>query len=619
MKTSLPLPARAYLWLVTLAAIAFVAYWLHAWRGPLPAGPAGLFLMVLLLGLGILAQHCPLTIEPGHKVDVSIAVYFASLLLLGVPAAMLLVAASQLVGQGTLALRRDPATGRPMRSVRSVLFNTSQFTIAAGLAGLVYYSLLPHRVPAPLDRPENLGAVPAAAAAMYLVNTLSVAVMIGLQRGRNPIEIWRSGQRREALQFAGLFLVGLVTALTSSHYAWAPLVMALPAAVLHLSLQRTVRLLAAEQLARAEAEAAAERIRQLQAAIEQEWAPRAAVLAGMGDGVLVLDAARRVRYCNPRAGQLLGTDPSELVGRDGLELAGHPGLRPIDPRAARWVWGRVITRPRECPSAEITTSDGSARRVLLLSGFPVVDADGERLGLVLRDVTDSKVRAALEERDRIAMDLHDGVIQSLYAVMLGLSVVERSLNGDAAVVQAPLRKQRARIEAIIQEIRNYIFHLRSREFCQGSLAAGLAAIVEELHSESLLRVQLEVEADAEDLDPDGAADILHIAREATSNVIKHARASTVVIRLVRVDGRLILTICDDGGGFDPHGPMCDPCGNGRRSGDGLRNMAERARALGGRLTVRTEPERGTEVRLEVPPPESSEENDGTVREAASSR
>jgi signal transduction histidine kinase len=389
----------------------------------------------------------------------------------------------------------------------------------------------------------------------------------------------------------------------------AVLVMAPPAAILYLSLRRTIQLLASEQAARAQVEAAAGRIRRMQGAIEPEWAPLAAVLAGMSDGVLVLDAPRRVRYCNTRAGELLGLDPSAVVGQDGKELVNHLGLQLIDRRAARSVWWRVITDPHGCPSGEINTADGPFRRVILLSAFPVVDAAGEGLGLVLRDVTDSKVRAARQERERIAMDLHDGVVQSLYGVVLGLTVLERSLNGHAAAVQAPLRKHRARLEAVIEEIRDYIFHLRSREPCEGTLPAGLAAIVEELHDNGRLGVQ--IDADVEGLDPEGAANILFIVREATSNVIRHACASRVVIRLARVDGRLVLTICDDGGGFDPHM-------NGRRSGQGLRNMAERARALGGRLTVSSQAGRGTEVRLEVPPPELSEENDRAVREAAAS-
>ena len=147
---SLPWPARAYLSVVALAAMGLLAYWLQAWRGPLPADPARLGLAALLVALAAAAQHFPLQLGPHRKVDLSIAVYFASLLLFSTPAAMAVTGVSQLLGQGTLALRRDPTTARRQRPLRTLLFNTSQLIVAAGVAGLVYYSLLPHQAPAPV-------------------------------------------------------------------------------------------------------------------------------------------------------------------------------------------------------------------------------------------------------------------------------------------------------------------------------------------------------------------------------------------------------------------------------------------------------------------------------------
>src|ERR671936_868312 len=158
---SWPWPARGYLWLVALCAIGLLAYWVQAWHGRTPAGSADLGLMVLLPILAAMAQHFPLQVGPQRKVDVSIAIYFACLWLFGAPLAMALVGASQLLGQSTLALRRNPSTGQRLRTARSVLFNTSQYMLATGLGGLVYYSLLPHLAPAPLERVEHLTAIPA--------------------------------------------------------------------------------------------------------------------------------------------------------------------------------------------------------------------------------------------------------------------------------------------------------------------------------------------------------------------------------------------------------------------------------------------------------------------------
>jgi signal transduction histidine kinase len=249
LAVSLSVPTL--LWLMACAAAGAQLFWLWAWRGPVPEG---LGLIGLLLALGIAAQHFPVAIAPRRKVDVSAAAYFAALLLFGAPLAVALVGLSQLIGQLTLALRRNPATGRPMRTLRSASFNTSQAMVATALGALAYYTFVPHQVPAPLDRWENVWAVPAAGAAMYLANTLAVALMTGRQLGQHPLRVWAGGQRRHVLESAGLFLIGAVVARAGAQDPLIVLAMVLPAAIIYWSMDRTVRL---EELARREAELAA--------------------------------------------------------------------------------------------------------------------------------------------------------------------------------------------------------------------------------------------------------------------------------------------------------------------------------------------------------------------------
>ncbi|MGH2354167.1 MAG: hypothetical protein ACRDJN_21385, partial [Chloroflexota bacterium] len=203
---------QGYLWLVLLAAGGLLVYWLRAWHGP---APTDVGLMLVMVGLAVAAQHFPLTLTPQYKMDLSIAAYFACLLLFGAPGAMLLVGLSQVLGQATLGLRRHPVSGKRLRSTRVVLFNTGQLMLATGLGGLAYYAFLPHFVPAPLGWRTNLWALPAAATSMYLGTSLTVAVMVGLQSGRSPASVWLSVWRLDALESAGLFLVGLVAALCS--------------------------------------------------------------------------------------------------------------------------------------------------------------------------------------------------------------------------------------------------------------------------------------------------------------------------------------------------------------------------------------------------------------------
>jgi signal transduction histidine kinase len=270
----------------------------------------------------------------------------------------------------------------------------------------------------------------------------------------------------------------------------------------------------------------------------------------MSDGLLVLDSGRRVRYCNARAGELLGIDATAVIGESAEALICRVAPALAAPDEARLAWGRLVGEPPGQAGAEIATI-GPPPRDLLVGAFRVADTPGSSLGLVLRDVTDAKELARLKERERIAMDLHDGVIQSLYAVILGLGTRARAVEGSTGEPARALRQAMTRIKGIIAEIRNYIFDLRLHELGEHGLRAGLEALAEELRINTVIRPALEVDPGVEAvLGPDAVRNVLYIAREATSNVIRHARASEVMIRLARTYGRLALTVRDTGGGFD---------------------------------------------------------------------
>ena len=253
--------------------------------------------------------------------------------------------------------------------------------------------------------------------------------------------------------------------------------------------------------------------------------------------------------------------------------------------------------PHQLPSIEVTIN-GPPRRSLLVSAFPVTDAIQESLGLLLKDMTTARALALLEERERIAMDIHDGVIQSLYAVALSLSAHERLLDVEAEETRQALQRARMQISNIIQEIREVIFDLRQHRRQLPDLQTGLKSLATEPFGHTLIHVDLELE-DGTDrfLDPVRVNSILYIAREAMSNVIRHAGASRVMIRLARMEEKLVLTIRDNGRGFNP--AATDAENSGPAEGQGLRNMAERARLLGGRLLVVSSPGGGTEVCVEM--------------------
>jgi signal transduction histidine kinase len=205
--------------------------------------------------------------------------------------------------------------------------------------------------------------------------------------------------------------------------------------------------------------------------------------------------------------------------------------------------------------------------------------------------------AVVNERDRIGRDLHDGIIQSLYAVALSLEDVPELMTDAPA--DAADRVDRA-IEAInlaIRDIRNFIYGLRSEAVDGANVLAGLAALADEVRQQSLLEVDVDLDQNVSlGLDDEAGRHLLQLAREALSNASRHGRAGRISVALLaNPRGGARLEIADDGLGFDPSQP--------RQPGHhGLANMAARADAVRGALTVDSRPGAGTRVILFLPPP-----------------
>ena len=200
--------------------------------------------------------------------------------------------------------------------------------------------------------------------------------------------------------------------------------------------------------------------------------------------------------------------------------------------------------------------------------------------------------AVLEERDRIGMDLHDGVIQSLYATGLTLENALEDLGHDPAQVQPQLEKAIQHLNQTIADIRGYIFNLRPAVLADTDLAGACGTMLKELQVNTLLGVHLIEEPDAcRGLTQDQVTALYHVVQESLTNVRKHAQAATVTTLLEQENGTFRLTISDDGVGFDQTQPT---------AGQGLGNMRERVGALGGRLDVTSAKGEGTRLTIELP-------------------
>lgn len=202
--------------------------------------------------------------------------------------------------------------------------------------------------------------------------------------------------------------------------------------------------------------------------------------------------------------------------------------------------------------------------------------------------------ARLEERERIAMDLHDGVIQSIYAVGLHLEDCAERLREAPQEAKPVLDKAIDDLHHVIKEIRSYIFDLRPRVSQVADLPEALRQLVEEVRVNTLIDARAQVGERFDGLlSDDQALALFHIAQEALNNVTKHSRASSVLLKLHDNDGQLTLEIQDNGAGF----AMKE---EGFSETQGMRNMRDRARSLGASLFLDSEPGQGTIIRIELP-------------------
>jgi signal transduction histidine kinase len=203
-------------------------------------------------------------------------------------------------------------------------------------------------------------------------------------------------------------------------------------------------------------------------------------------------------------------------------------------------------------------------------------ADVQRVGL-------------MEERERIARELHDGIIQSLFAVGMGLQ-------GTALLAGSPTTAARIddavdELDRVIRDLRNYIFGLRPGILADRQLDQALQELGDDLQKRSGARVEVKVDAELAASLSSRSHQIVQLTREALSNVARHAQASRSSVRLAREGKVAVLVIEDDGVGFNA---------DSESGGNGLRNMRQRTEAMGGAMMVKSEAGKGTSLQMTFP-------------------
>jgi len=275
-----------------------------------------------------------------------------------------------------------------------------------------------------------------------------------------------------------------------------------------------------------------------------------------------------------------------------------------DPRFRGW-WPRAHPTMRSFLGVPIVARGGIIGAFYLTDkvGADAFDADDQQVIEMLaahaaiaienaRLYERSRELSVVEERNRVARELHDSVTQNLFGVVLAADAAATLLDRDADAARVQLQRVQELARAGMEELRSLIFELRPAALADEGLAATLRkhlGILRRVHQQD---ISLKVAGTPR---PGGATDgdVFRIAQEAVHNAVRHADAEHIAVGLSARNGHLVLTVDDDGVGFDPD----EAAMRARRLG--LTSMEERAKALGGVLTIDSRPGDGTRVRLEV--------------------
>jgi two-component system sensor histidine kinase UhpB len=249
-------------------------------------------------------------------------------------------------------------------------------------------------------------------------------------------------------------------------------------------------------------------------------------------------------------------------------------IEAIDPSAGSDL--TLAADPHEA-SEEVGRLAASFRRMLVR-----IEDERRRSGRLV-------LRAQEEERRRLARDLHDEVNQALTAILLRLEALSQAAPPELSQELSELKRL---VNQAMSELLQLARQLRPTALDDHGLLPAMASQVRRFESQTGIKAELNASGSDAKLQPDEEIAVFRIAQEALANVARHADAREVSVGLRTDDAGVELTVRDDGRGFEPSQPE----GNGL----GLGGMAERARLVGGELTIESRPGEGTELCLRVP-------------------
>jgi signal transduction histidine kinase len=299
----------------------------------------------------------------------------------------------------------------------------------------------------------------------------------------------------------------------------------------------------------------------------------------------------------PRTHGLLAT---VLYGADShrsLDIRLHPsfeGWPEAHPDMASFLGVPIVSKGRTIGAFYLTDklngvefSESDQEQIETLAAHAAIAIENARLYGRIRELT------VVDERNRLARELHDSVSQQLFSIVLHADAAATLLNRDSAAARAQVEQLQTLARDLVQEMRSLVFELRPAEIEADGLVATLRKHVEVLGRVLPVQMSFIVKGERR-FQPELEREVFRVAQEALNNAVRHSKATSIAVSLRFTVKAVHLVVSDNGCGFEPDGR------DARASGFGLTSMGERARETGGRLLVRSQPGHGCKVSLEAP-------------------
>lgn len=306
-------------------------------------------------------------------------------------------------------------------------------------------------------------------------------------------------------------------------------------------------------------------------------------------GLVILDNQRRLLTANKAFCELTGYAEQDLIGHT-YDLYTHPDDLPRNLTLTEAFY-RGEQRQYTIEKRYLRKSGDIIWVSVKAAQIELPNHPGPMLLAVVQDITER--RRAAEERERFSQDLHDNILQSLYAVGMQLEASKLSFGKAPRKSKAYTTQAIDHLNRLVGDVRQFIALLRQERSPALDFGQALRQLTASFSPAGETAPELDVKDDViAMLTPEQGEQLLNIAREALSNSMRHAQAAHRWIRLSRIDGAIRMQICDDGIGFDVK--------KKRKPGHGLANMAARAKRIHARFSLNSTPGRGACITIDLP-------------------